>query len=43
MKYVMTQSQARYIQEQYGFLFLLGLNNKISVRRKCVTSLCSGV
>lgn len=32
MKYVMTQSQARYIQEQYGFLFLLGLNNKISVR-----------
>ena len=30
MKYVMTQSQARYIQEQYGFLFLLGLNNKIS-------------
>lgn len=29
MKYVMTQSQARYIQEQYAFWQLLGLNKNV--------------
>lgn len=29
MKYIMTQSQARYIQEHYFFLQLLGLNSKV--------------
>ena len=29
MKYVMTQSQARYIQEHYYFLHLLGLNKNV--------------
>ena len=32
MKYTMTQSQARYIQDQYYFLYLLGLNKKVAVR-----------
>lgn len=31
MKYIMTQSQARYIQEKYYFMQLLGLNSKVPV------------
>ena len=34
MKYIITQSQARYIQEHYGFLQLLGLNTNVPVRHK---------
>lgn len=34
MKYVMTQSQARYIQEHYIFLRLLGLNEKAAAGPK---------
>lgn len=32
MKYIMTQSQARYIQERFYFWQLLGLNKKVPVR-----------
>lgn len=34
MKYIMTQNQARYIQEHYHFQQLLGLNQKVRVRSK---------
>lgn len=34
MKYIITQSQARYIQEHYGFLQLLGLNTNVPARHK---------